>query len=45
MHTIRKHVEDPLVNKTNKIIKPFVISTIIALVHVIVIFNLFTIGR
>ena len=45
MHTIRKHVEDPLVHKTNKVIKPITISVAISIVHVGIINGLFTVGR
>jgi len=34
MHMILKHVEDPLVNKTNKVAKPIAISMLISLLHV-----------
>ena len=37
MHTILKHVEDPLVNKINKVTKPVAISMLISGMHVAII--------
>jgi hypothetical protein len=41
MHTILKHVEDPLVNKINKVAKPIAISMLLSGVHVVILQNSF----
>ena len=41
MNIILKHVEDPLVNKTNKVVKPIFIASLFSLLHVLLINNTF----
>jgi hypothetical protein len=44
MNIVLKHVEDPLVNKTNKVAKPLAISMIISGIHALIIVESFGAG-